>query len=397
MINLGIIGLVNFSEWSDPDYPETGGINSVVKNILPYLSADRIVLYGYTYKKENLLRERKLSETVSVFPIIYIPPKSKLPKRVFGFFYGWRLKKALKKHRINVVYSHAEELTIWLTGSKIPYIHHLHTFVNVLDISARKSAKVEIFRKAWENMRKKVITGSAKIVAVNKDVIEMGKALIGADRIIAFPNYVDLKQFTFAEANELEEKLGVENVHKALFLGRLAYVKGLELFVDVIEELNARAKGKRWVGILVGTGDYELDIRNYISAKRISDNFLFTGSVNDPLQLSKLYSLADIFLITSYSESVPITLLESLACGTPVVSTDVGIAKDVLTANTGFVIESREAADFAEKVLLSLPLKKKESLLANAFEYSVERASQLLNDEIKRQALGNAVTKPALL
>ena len=57
MTRLGIIALINFNDWSRPEFKETGGINSVVKSIMPYLIADRIVLYGFTFNREKLLFE----------------------------------------------------------------------------------------------------------------------------------------------------------------------------------------------------------------------------------------------------------------------------------------------------------------------------------------------------
>jgi 1,2-diacylglycerol 3-alpha-glucosyltransferase len=381
MTHLGIIALVNFNDWDNPGYTQTGGINSVVKTIIPFLKADKIVLYGHTYDKSNLLKEKQIASNVFIFPIVYIPPTSTLPIRFFGFVFGWRIIKYLKRHNINFIYSHAEELCFWLTFfKKIKYIHHLHTYVNVLEISARKSAKIKLFKKIWEKIRIRVIEKAYKIVAINSDVVSMTGSLIGESNIIRFPNYVDSEKFRYRNISDLRNTLNLTDEKTVLFIGRLALVKGLELFVDILQSLNENTNSQ-WKGIVVGNGDYEAELRSYIESKQLNEQVIFTGSINEPIELSKFYSLADVFLITSLSESVPLTLLESLACGTPVVSTNVGIAKDVLGRNNGFVIDSRVPKEFAAKVEISTAFKSTQSLLHDSFYYSVEYASGLLNDE----------------
>jgi glycosyltransferase involved in cell wall biosynthesis len=77
-------------------------------------------------------------------------------------------------------------------------------------------------------------------------------------------------------------------------------------------------------------------------------------------------------------------LLESLSCGTPVVSTDVGIARDALGLNNGFVVLTNSAQEMSELVLKALPFKSKISILDKPNEYSVINASNLLNDEFRK-------------
>jgi glycosyltransferase involved in cell wall biosynthesis len=385
MTNLGVLALINFSDWDDPAYAQTGGINSVIKSIMPYLKADKVVLYGYTYEKENLLKEKQIGPNSVVFPVLYVSRKSLFPIRFLAFLYGWRINRYLRKHEINVVYSHTEEIGYWLTFGGMKYIHHLHTFVNVLDISGRRSAKIELFRLLWEKIRMRVIKKAYRIVAVNKDVVEMVGSLIGENRIIKLSNYVDSRQFTFRNSQDLKAALNLQNEKIALSIGRIALVKGLELFVDTVQALNQNSR-TQWKGMIIGNGDYENTLKSYIRDKQLTDKIVFIESINDPVILSKYYSLADVHLITSKSESVPLTLLESLACGTPVVSTPVGIAPDVLGHNNGFVVAARDPQAFSEMVLLCSAFKAERNLLPDPFYYSVEHASSLLNKELSGQA-----------
>jgi glycosyltransferase involved in cell wall biosynthesis len=383
MVRLGIIGLINFGDWDNHDYAQTGGINSVVKNVLPFLKADKIVLFGFTSQRDRLYQEVSVNRIISVVPVVYVPMDTFLPIRLFGFIQGWRLRLHLKRNKIDLVYSHSEELCFWLTfGRSYRYIHHLHTYVNVLAVSSRASAKSRVLQKFWQEMRARVIKKSHKIVAVNKDVFALCEQLIGEQRIIEFPNYVDEKIFTFKESGRVKENIGPNGCMIALFLGRISQVKGLELFVDTVLELN-KLDSVRWVGVMVGTGEYDGAVRNYIANRGGETTFILTGSINRQSEIVGYYSAANVFLITSLSESVPLTLLESLSCGTPVVSSDVGVASEVLGKNNGFVIASRDPRLFAEAALACVPFKSKSSLLHNGYRYSVQRASDLLNKEFE--------------
>ena len=355
----------------------------MIKSILPYLEGKKIILLGITYDKDRLLKETTVNDRISILPIFYKSTSNILPNRILGFLYGWRLKKNLKDQHVDYIYSHSEELAFWLPFAGVRYIHHLHTYVNALAVSGGKLAKVKVLQRLWEHMRYRVIKKSLKSIAVNKDIAAMLDSLIGADRIIRFPNYVDPQQFSYTNPSDIRKVYNLEGKKIALFVGRITKVKGLEHFVEAVAELNKIQNGS-WIGMVVGNGEYEDSLRNYIRDKKLTEQFVFTGSINSPQELSKYYSLADVFLLTSLSESVPLTLLESLSCGTPVVSTDVGIARDVLGFNNGFVVSTNSGSEMAELVLKALSFKAKISILNNPQQYSVIKASNLLNNEFRK-------------
>jgi glycosyltransferase involved in cell wall biosynthesis len=378
---LGITALINFNDWNNPNYAETGGVNSVIKNILPYLDAEKIILYGITYQKEKLFKEEKLNDRVSVFAVIYKSPFSRLPNRILGFMYGWRLKKYFHVHQVNFVYSHSEELAFWLPATKVFYIHHLHTYVNALEVSGGRLARIKLLQRIWDQIRRRSIVNSKKSVAINNDIFTMLKSLIGENRVIRFSNFVDQNRFQYCDPCTMRAKLNLNLRKVVLFVGRISKVKGMELFVDIVGQLIELDRESNWCGIVIGNGEYEDILKDYIETRQLKHAFVLVGSTNSSDTLCEYYSLADVFLITSFSESVPLTLLESLVCGTPVVSTNVGICSNVLGYQNGYVVESGSANEMATKVLASLSLKKMSSILSNSHKYSVEYASSLLNKE----------------
>ena len=80
--------------------------------------------------------------------------------------------------------------------------------------------------------------------------------------------------------------------------------------------------------------------------------------------LISLYHALDVYLITSREEGGPMGLLESIACGTPVASTNVGMASDIISDKiTGVLADHIEVENIAKKVeyLINMSKKKKKS------------------------------------
>jgi glycosyltransferase involved in cell wall biosynthesis len=374
---LGIVALVNFNDWDKPDYTQTGGINSVIKSILPYLKADKIFLYGFTHNPKELYQEKIIDNRIICKPFFVVPIDSRIPIRLYGIIAGYRLRKLVSKDNINIIYSHAEELAIWLPLKRITSIHHIHTLVNVLDISAKRSAKVPIFRMIWNSLRNQVIKRSSFIVSINPEISKLIESITDKNKIIEFPNYTDYSIFHYYETQRVNIRKH-ESEKIVLHIGRLVSIKGLELFIDIVRELNINSQ-EIWRGVLVGNGEAEKSLKNYVDYTSMDNHITFIGSINDLTTIAEFYSTANVKVITSHSESVPLTLIESLACGTPVVSTPVGIARETINDSNGKIVESRNPREFAHAIRHCQYLKSRKNILPNPDFFSIERAANLLN------------------
>ena len=71
--------------------------------------------------------------------------------------------------------------------------------------------------------------------------------------------------------------------------------------------------------------------------------------------MPEIYNMADVLVMGSYFEALSLSLCEALACGIPVVTTDVGDAKEVIgNGKNGYIVNNRDPQEFAEKCLLAL-------------------------------------------
>tara|TARA_Y100000589_G_C27176877_1_gene639121 strand:+ start:25 stop:1137 length:1113 start_codon:yes stop_codon:yes gene_type:complete len=140
------------------------------------------------------------------------------------------------------------------------------------------------------------------------------------------------------------------------------FIKGPDLFVSTLKLLSSW--GYPVYALLTGPA------RGYVKKElgKYGIPFFHTYPKNHK-DLISLYHALDIYLITSREEGGPMGLLESIACGTPVASTNVGMASDIISDKfTGVLADQIEEESIAKKVeyLIKMSKKEKEELQINA-------------------------------
>lgn len=378
MLNVAILGITDFENWNNQKSLSLGGSTGVIKNILPYLNADRIFLMGITSNKKTLLKQVPINNRIIILPIIYAPPKSRIPLRIRAFFSSIKINRILKENNINSVYSHAEEMSYWIKPG-YTILYHMHGSTNALVKAKIIFFRFKLFQTFWEHIRVKNIRNSTKVIAIDNLCYKLVQDQNEQDKALLIPNFVDTNMFY--KSSEPSELLNNIKDNILVFVGRIEEVKGLELFADTVIELNNRGSCK-WKGVIVGKGSYESTIHKYINNNSVDDLFYFTGAIFDPNELRKIYNRANVLMISSYFEGIPMAILESIACGTPVVSTNVGgINEFVADGTMCFVLDQRIPGEFAS---LILSLSKKKIPDSYHFRFSASEISILLNEILSK-------------
>jgi len=377
MFNIAILGLGDFENWNNQKSLSLGGASGVIKSILPYLSADKIYLMGITSNKKNLYKEISFSTNISIVPIAFVPRVSTIPIRFHAFFYCRKINSILRKYNIQSVYSHAEEISFWIKPG-LTILYHMHGSTNALVKAKKKLFRNKLFQKFWMYIRVKNIKKATKIIAIDPLCYNITQKNNAGEKTILLPNFVDTKVFY---RDNTKSKL-LENITQKilLFIGRLEEVKGLELYVDTLLEMNKREPGM-WKGVLVGRGTYEPIIKKYINDASANDLFYFTGPVFEQDELRRIYNTATVLMISSYFEGIPMVVLESLASGTPVISTNVGGIKDLIAdEETCFVNDLRDPVEFGNLIQL---IQNKAGLFPLKTKFSSSNAAILINEILK--------------
>jgi glycosyltransferase involved in cell wall biosynthesis len=159
----------------------------------------------------------------------------------------------------------------------------------------------------------------------------------------------------FVIANPVEHKETVVTVRKGtppvtfLFLGRIADHKGIFDLVDLVvkEQENLRGKFKLLVG-----GNHEVDrLKKMIADGQIGDLVEYIGWVQDD-EKDQHFNNSDYFILPTYHEGMPMTILEALSHGKPVVTTPVGSIPEVIENNkNGYLFQPGDMVHLKEILL----------------------------------------------
>ena len=177
---------------------------------------------------------------------------------------------------------------------------------------------------------------------------------------------VNMEQFQPVARAAARQKLGLTDEKILLFVGRIDPLKGVDQLLKAVPYLN-NIKGLRLV-IIGGDEHSRSEVEKLQKLSReldIYDRVTFQGLIKQE-QLPYFYSAADVCVVPSYYESFGLVALESLACGTPVVATDVGDLKNIIRqGETGYVVAENTPQDLADSIasVLSRPPEDMESAL----------------------------------
>jgi D-inositol-3-phosphate glycosyltransferase len=176
------------------------------------------------------------------------------------------------------------------------------------------------------------------IAATNRerdDLIKFYKA--SHDKIAVIPCGINLDLFKPIDRQIARERLGMNGQKVVLYVGRINPMKGLDNLIEAVGQLKIDDD----VRLVVVGGDG----LNTSETDNVAD---FVGQV-DQKELPFYYSAADVCVIPSYYESFCLVALESLACGTPLVATNVGgISGVVKQGDNGYIVTDNNPVYIAD-------------------------------------------------
>jgi teichuronic acid biosynthesis glycosyltransferase TuaC len=185
--------------------------------------------------------------------------------------------------------------------------------------------------------------------ALKDKLVELG---VDGDKIHTLRNGVDLTRFQAGDRTTMRARFGLGYEPVLASVGNLVPEKGHDLVIRALAFLpDARL-------LLIGSGAQEGSLRALAKSLGLADRVRFMGLLPQD-ELIQIYGAVDLLVLASSREGWANVLLESLACGTPVVATDVGAARDAIHApEAGLVIPERTAQAVAvavAQVLDNLP------------------------------------------
>lgn len=302
-----------------PSFSAKGGITSVVSGYRgSKLENDFEIKYIETYCDENwlskLLIALKAYITYVWLLLFWRPAIIHIHSSFGGSFY--------------------RKLPFIILGSwfKKPIINHVHG----ADFG-------EFYVNAPETKRKVIKTTynkCSKLIALSDEWKDNFKKIVDENKITVIENY------SILNIEAIEERKHKKNEHNVLFLGFICKRKGCYDIPAIVEKVALEIPDVKFV--LAGSGD--IDQIKAITPDKIKNNIVYPGWVRDK-EKDKLLREADLFFLPSYNEGMPMSILDAMGYGLPVVSTTVGgITKIVHDGVNGYVCEPGEVNLMSEKI-----------------------------------------------
>lgn len=218
-----------------------------------------------------------------------------------------------------------------------------------------------------------------RIVVVNREVEALLRSLgIPSNKIVMIPNAVDTSLFHPVSNQEklIERKrLGLptdQNI--VLYVGRLEPVKGVDVLLHAWADLPASIRSGTTL-IIVGDGSDRDHLLHMISSLEIQRSVFFVGEQRTVLNY---YWAADVFVLPSRTEGLSNALIEAMACGLPVIASNVGGALDVVRDDwNGNIFESENSRELAQKLISMMEMHDKWKVLGEHARQDVEAYTDL--------------------
>lgn len=184
---------------------------------------------------------------------------------------------------------------------------------------------------------------------------KIGQLGISQKKIRVIPNGVDSETFYPSSKAEARKSISFEGNQKlVLSVGNYTSNKGMDLLVQALAYLrDSEGLDSLPILVLIGEGKEGLSLESLVINLKLTHNVRVMGPVPHYL-LPKWYRSADLFCLASSREGCPNVILESLACGTPVVATRVGGIPDLVNSPDVGILTDRSPEAMAKAIIEAL-------------------------------------------
>lgn len=204
-----------------------------------------------------------------------------------------------------------------------------------------------------EPISKLILRAADAALALTEDMKTEMQKICSRD-VNVIPNGIDLESFEDLPIKEaIRGRLGLNNDDNLiLFVGTFRPVKGLRYLIQAMNIIKQKGTSMRLM--LVGYGKERDYLKSLIEGLNLEGYVAFAGKVLNE-KVPQYMAAADILVLPSLSEGFPVTILEAMASGLPIVATRVGGLPEIIKdEKNGFLVEPANPEQIADKVLTLL-------------------------------------------
>lgn len=259
-----------------------------------------------------------------------------------------KLTKLIKKYEIDIVHTHEVRTNLVgliaarLTGVKM--VASIHGWV---------MNTVPFLWKLYQHFDRRVIRCCDHIIVgsnfLRNEIIKMG---IPSQKVTTIHNAIDTTSLDLSASSMNFKKKYNLNPKDTLIgtVGRISREKGHKYLLEAAKIVIQQHPDVKF--LIVGEGEIRAELEIYAKSLGIFDNVIFTGYYKN---LSEALAVMDLFVIPSLTESLPLAVLEAMAAGKPVISTNVGgIPEIIIHGETGLLVRPQNGMELANSIITML-------------------------------------------
>jgi glycosyltransferase involved in cell wall biosynthesis len=344
----------------DPLGNKIGGVQTYIKDFIRSSPAKfNINLIGAKSVTDVPLRQiteicldgRKLN----FLPLIDIKKENSVGKIPLGLSFFTALYKnrpQIDRITTDIYQFHRIESAFPFLRSNRKKMFFLHrNFIDLLN--PKCEVKWKYFPRIYKFLEFKVLINSSKVILTNRAREVFYLKNIPTKKLTYIPQWIDTNKYLTKNGSyknlPAEKKFIEDKSKKIIYWGRLSGQK--DPFLMLKSFFLAHQRLKNLDLIIVGEGPLKKKMINWVDKKGVGSSIHFLGQKSHE-EIVRLAKCCDLFFLTSAFETGPIAVLEALACGLPILSTDVGLVRDTVQNNkSGVIVEHRSPHLIADKLI----------------------------------------------
>jgi D-inositol-3-phosphate glycosyltransferase len=358
---------------------KTGGMNVYIRDLSRELGRRGICVDVFTRSEDAAVPHvTPFGENVRVIHVVTGPEMSLSTAEIYAYLpeFVENVLAFARDGNLNydIIFSH-----YWLSGWVahelramwgVPVVQMFHTLGQMKNRIAQEPQQVETDIRIFTETD--IMSWADQLIAATPAERAQILWLYRADRrkISVIPPGVDLQRFRSLPPEEARTQIGLPpDVKMLLFVGRIEPLKGIDTIlraVNMLREENPLLVDKLWISVIGGGGEDDTPDAEMVRLKELREqlglrNLVTFLGARDQDTLHYYYGAAEALIMPSDYESFGMVALEAMACGTPVIASQVGgLAFLVQDGVTGFHVPNRdpEALVGAIRAVLTDPVRR---------------------------------------
>ncbi|MBC8554277.1 MAG: glycosyltransferase [Candidatus Brocadiales bacterium] len=316
-----------------------GGLEKILTTIVLNLNKKKYNVSVWCLREGGFFADKLVKEGIDV-KILHIST-SRNPLSIY------KLYRLLKSHKFDIIHTHAYSagtigrVSAFLAGVPVIISHNQNVY--------------DYYNKYYHFVERFLSYITDGIICVSDVVKKFANETQGIDtkKLVTIYNGIEnLRSVSRKETSALRKELGIPIDHSVI--GVIAQFSEKKGFGYLIRSASILLKCRKDVNfLLVGDGTIMGDMKQLCHNLKIEKNVIFAGERSD---IPEMLSLIDIFVLPSIREGLPLAILEAMACGKPVIATNVGGVPEVVKNGiNGILVQPQdpEALHGAMKELLN--------------------------------------------